>query len=544
MDFNPADLLKCLTEDFGYSEPLPLSSDLSVRDARKSSLLSSILKKYVTESSKELERKAIDGFLTSNAKCALWKPPCDDNYLVDVLSIARQIIHSSFYHLPGQQTDFHLENFLNFGRVGPGSSIGTKRTDFLGKLFEGALSTNSLSLYNHYRSIITGRWLAAEKLRTANFGTVISESSKLSTVPKNRETNRTICTEPSLNMFYQLGAGHIIETMLQRDHAIDFAVQPEINKDMARRGSIDGKFATIDLRSASDTISYALCQYLLPRQVLSCLDIIRSHSTVFDGQKIDLSMISSMGNGFTFPLQTLIFASLVRAVYIYMGITPNIYIHRNYSVFGDDIICLKEAYHVVCRVLNCCGFEVNDDKSFNLGAFRESCGGDFFRGDDIRGVYIKEVISEQDLYSVFNRLCRWSAKYSISLHCSLRYVKGLVDFRPVPLHAGDTEGHKIPASFLTSPKFDRNGSWIYRPTIPIRRTLSLDDVSYSNWHGRIIALIGGYIESASSTKMGRIGIRDQRTRYQVSRRVTPYWDYTQAAEPTPRDYFECLVDIL
>lgn len=537
MDFNPAKLRKCLISDLGISESRPLTSDMTLRDARKNSLLASVLKKYVAGSEAKLEMVAVDGFKASNAHCAAVVLPRADSYVGEILTIARSLIHAAFYHLPGQQTDFNLHECVLRGRTGPGASKGTKRTDFLGKMFEGDLSVTSQGLYNHYRTCITGRWAEAESFRRHKYATIVTETSSLTTVPKNCETNRTICTEPSLNMFYQLGAGDIINGMLKRDHNIDLSTQPDVNRAMAQTGSLAGNFATIDLRSASDTISYELCRALLPRGILAVLDIIRCHATEYKGETIALNMISSMGNGFTFSLQTLIFASLVRASYMLMGITPKVRVGRNYAVFGDDIICLTEAYHVVCQVLNGCGFIVNDQKSFASGAFRESCGGDFFKGDDIRGVYIKKVTIEQDLYTAFNRLCRWSARYSISLHHTLLYVKGLASFRPVPLHEGDDAGHKIPSSLLQTPKFSRSGCWVYSPTVPVRRTIEVSGgVADCVIQGRIISVLGGYIRG------NKIGVRSQSgTEYEVARAMTPNWDYCADAGLTSRDYFQCLI---
>lgn len=541
MDFNPDVLYKTLIDDLNIN-PAMTPTEMSVDQAAKYSLANSILKKYTGgKSSDLLANRAIDGFKSSNTHCSEYNIP-QSGVVYDILCQARELIHAAFYDQQGQQTEFHFANIANNGKTGPGSSIGTDRTDFLGKMFEGNMSVTDLSLYKAYVNTLTGRWLEAEKLRSSNFETLVVESSNLTTVPKNAETNRTICTEASLNMFFQLGAGAIIEGLLKRHHSIDLSQQPDINKRMARIGSLTGEFATIDLKSASDTISYKLCEFLLPRGVLGLLDLFRSKSTMHSRRKIELHMISSMGNGFTFPLQTMIFASLVCATYMSLGIKPVRRLRRNYSVFGDDIVVLSEAFDAVCLTLNGAGFIVNDQKSFSTGAFRESCGGDYFQGHDVRGVYLKEVTNEQDAYSAFNRILRWSCNHGIDLSNTLLYVKGLADFRPVPLHAGSTEGHHTHSYFLQEPKFDRNGSRVYHPTVPIARKIKLCKYMYAMsdkpFHGRFIAFMGGYIRSDG------IGVRDIRPRFKVVKRVTPCWDYCADAGLTSRDYFARLISVL
>jgi hypothetical protein len=345
-------------------------------------------------------------------------------------------------------------------------------------------------------------------------------------------------------MFFQLGAGECLERLLLKGHNIDLSKQPNRNKYLARGGSVNGEFATIDLRSASDTISTTLVQHLLPRELFSLLDLIRSREVEVDKQWVPLHMFSSMGNGFTFPLQTLIFAALVRAAYKVLGLSPRTaWLECNYSVFGDDIICHKSAYNFVCQVLEGCGFFVNDQKSYNTGSFRESCGGDYFKGFDIRAVYLRKIHGPQDLYSAFNRLTRWSAKYGISIHSALSYVKGLVKFRPVPFDEQDTAGCKIPVSMLSaSRKADRNGAIYYSSFVPVPRFIRIgDDVGHPdgrNPNGTVICAIGGYVREH------QIGIRSTHPKWKVVRRKTPNWDYVTNAGLTLRDYELALTGVL
>jgi len=139
----------------------------------------------------------------------------------------------------------------------------------------------------------------------------------LFTVPKNHDIDRCACKEPDLNMFMQKGLGDYIAKCLRRV-GIDLNDQSK-NRDLAREGSINGLLATIDLSSASDSVSSGLVELLLPDIWFSLLDSIRSPVTIIDGEEHTNAMFSSMGNGFTFELESLIFYSIARASAYFMG---------------------------------------------------------------------------------------------------------------------------------------------------------------------------------------------------------------------------------
>lgn len=525
MDFNPDLLLKLLESD------LSVHTGLDINNVRSLALLESVFKKWIPKETSCLETIALDGFYAANEKCSTFNFEGSSEEILDIVARTKQYLYNYFYSHSFQTSQFCLTRILSEGATGPGSSCLADRTNFYHKMFDGRLSTTSTLLYFHYKTNISPRWAQAELIRSARYQVDVVEASNLSTVPKNARTNRTICTEPSLNMFYQLGAGSYLSRLCQRYHNIDMSTQQEVNKGMAWAGSYYGNFATIDLKSASDTISKALVYALFPPTVCNVLREIRCTHTQYKGVKHELHMISSMGNGFTFPLQTLIFATLVRSTYDYLGIIPNVRTSRNYSVFGDDIICLSKAYDTLCRVLTACGFIVNSEKSYNEGPFRESCGADYFKGLDIRGVYLKEIRDEQDIYSTFNRLSRWSAKHNININSALQYVKGLAKFQPVPFDAGDGEGFKCPSSFLRNTKTDFNGCRSYKASFPRKRELKFSESDLGiNYHGALIGAVGGYVRGNSVNERCTV------VRYKVVKRKTPRWDYVPDAGVTIRDY--------
>jgi len=163
---------------------------------------------------------------------------------------------------------------------------------------------------------------------------------------------------------------------------------------MARIGSIDGSFATIDLASASDTVSYNTVAWLFPEPWFQYMCAFRSstYKGAFGYGKY--SKFSSMGNGMTFCIETLVFAAAAVAVGA-----------RNFSVYGDDIILETDLVPKLLKLLRFLGFKVNTAKSYYTGPFRESCGKHWHRGDLITPVYIRdEAVSLPDMNHLVNSL--------------------------------------------------------------------------------------------------------------------------------------------
>jgi len=206
----------------------------------------------------------------------------------------------------------------------------------------------------------------------------------LSFVPKSAKTDRSIMIEPLLNTFVQKGIGSYMKRRLLLAGCNLY--DQSINKSLALKGSKDGSLATIDLSSASDSIASLVVLSVLPVDWMNLLCNWRTGLIVYDKKrlKIELEKFSSMGNGFTFELESLIFYVLALCVVIESGSAPAVF-----SVYGDDIIVPTECYSPLKNLLEFFGFSLNMEKSFNTGKFRESCGGDYYEGTDIRPFYVK-----------------------------------------------------------------------------------------------------------------------------------------------------------
>lgn len=230
-------------------------------------------------------------------------------------------------------------------------------------------------------------------------------SLEVITVPKNSKIDRVIGIEPDLNIYVQKGIGSFIRKRLAYA-GLDLDSSFQMNLALAAVGSRDGSFATLDLSSASDTISTLLLSELLPREWMDLLLQARTPFADVQGTPILLRKFSSMGNGFTFELESLVFYCLALAVGQLEKAAPW-YI----TVFGDDIVVPTYISEKLSQVLTDVGFVINDSKSYSSGYFRESCGGHYFKGVDVKPIYIKEVISnDSSLYKLANAVRRLSGR--------------------------------------------------------------------------------------------------------------------------------------
>lgn len=227
------------------------------------------------------------------------------------------------------------------------------------------------------------------------------EGAVLFTVPKKTDIDRCACKEPTFNMYLQKGVGGHIRRRLRR-FGLNLNDQ-SVNRNLARLGAQDNSLCTIDLSSASDTITIEAVKAILPTEWFQYLDDIRSHSVRVDDRYYRTEMFSSMGNGFTFELESLLFYVLARTTMFFEGI-PGVV-----SVYGDDIIAPSKGYDMLTWVLESFGFQVNLDKSFHNGPFRESCGGHYHSFEDVTPFYLKrEATRLTDVIRVANQLRRWA----------------------------------------------------------------------------------------------------------------------------------------
>lgn len=392
----------------------------------------SLLKKYAPPgASRERAQAAYQSFLKYEAHCALYNK---ENWRgvvslslrhPDYLGLIEEV-RADIEHCIGAQPN--MEGVFDFARHGPGTSIGFegaagKITNYF-KWSELPYTVSSSAIPYAKKAILSDqRWLRAlidwyQHEKGVPPGTPIdmfvfwsdvlrvTEHSRYETVPKNDIIDRSIGIEPTMNVFLQLGVDGVIRRNLKFRWGINLNSQYR-NQDLARRSSLTGEDATVDLKGASDTVAIMAAKLLLPSAWFDLMmDLRTANMTVpkkFTGGKVDtvlkLEKISSMGNGFTFVLESLIFTAIARCAMRRSGVKGNL------SVYGDDIILPVGAVVELYNLLDLFGFMVNKEKSFIAGPFRESCGVDCLNGINIRPFFLKEpVVDVTDIWYIHNSL--------------------------------------------------------------------------------------------------------------------------------------------
>lgn len=377
------------------------------------------------------------------------------------------------------------------GRFGPGATFSDRgrRTTVPDKMMSDPVLTYSALMY-------LPQWLGTQwGLFQAQRGKMVTfcPGNRFATAPKTSLTHRSIASEPPINVFFQLALGRILKSRLRRFAHWDLNRAAELHRLVAQASSLSKEFATLDLSNASDTLAKVLVKLLLPQAWYEALYALRSAKTLKDGKWVYLEKFSSMGNGFTFELETLIFAALSVAVTRQCG--GNGWLGRDVYVFGDDIIVKDDVVRPLKAVLEFFGFTLNTEKSFWGGVpFRESCGGDFFDGKPVRPYHLKEELDEPHRYIALANGLRLSYERIAETGNapSLRAWFATLDF--LPHEVRKCRGPKALGDLVI---YDEQSKWTYhwkdgiryfKAWVPLRHEI----VSWKHFHPDVVLACATY----------------------------------------------------
>lgn len=342
------------------------------------------------------EAVAVDKFLASEKTCFEANIRFAKRYSVPFPGAdVSTVFHRARKKIARVLGDFSWDEAGRYMAFGPGATLGLtrKRRHAVYKFgFENPTVTGECATFAKLLIGSSPQWSKTVSVisEKPEGGLSIVRGSRITTVPKNAKTDRVIAIEPMMNMYVQKGIGGVIRRKL-RTVGIDLNSQAR-NQDMARKGSLDNSLATVDLKSASDSIARELVDWLLPEDWVTAMKVCRAKSSVLpSGEEIFLQKFSSMGNGFTFELQSLIFWGLLSACTDLVGESS-----RYNCVYGDDIVCPVSVVPVLFDCLSFAGFTPNEKKSFWDGPFRESCGKHFYLGNDVTPLYVKKHVGSTE----------------------------------------------------------------------------------------------------------------------------------------------------
>ncbi len=237
-------------------------------------------------------------------------------------------------------------------------------------------------------------------------GSAHEAPSKLIAVPKTATGPRLIASEPVAHQWIQQLIRYQLEAAVEQGvlrHCIDFRDQSK-SQELAKLGSIDGSYATVDLKSASDRLSCWTVERMF-RANIPFLERIHASRTrtmlnalgVGDFGTIVLKKCFTQGSACTFPVQTVAYAIMcISAVLLSEGIRDLSHdsienAARKVRVFGDDLIIPSGSLSRLVEILEFYQLKVNSSKTFHEGPFRESCGLDAFLGVDVTPGRIKAI---------------------------------------------------------------------------------------------------------------------------------------------------------
>jgi hypothetical protein len=267
-------------------------------------------------------------------------------------------------------------------------------------------------------------------------------------VPKTLKTPRIIAIEPACMMFIQQSLLGLFETGIAKfDYLAKTVNGPSQvpNQKLALLGSIDSSVSTLDLSEASDRVSNQHVRAIMRRfpSLRDAIDACRSRKADVPGFGVQrLAKFASMGSAVCFPVEALIFLSVV----LY-GISKSLNRHLtraeglkllrqgNVRVFGDDIIVPSAHTAHVTATLYSFGYRVNADKSFWSGKFRESCGKEYFMGNDVSIVRLNADLpySHADAQEIERTSATRNLYYRSGMWRTVRYLDSVLEgFIPYP----------------------------------------------------------------------------------------------------------------
>jgi hypothetical protein len=296
---------------------------------------------------------------------------------------------------------------------------------------------------------------------------------KIALVPKTLKTPRIIAIEPTCMQYMQKALMREFVDAIESDPLVGRHThfrEQALNRDAARRGSADGSLATLDLSEASDRVLNQLVIDMLSPwpDLLGAVQACRSTSAELpSGQVVPLVKFASMGSALTFPMEAVVFTTIV-----FMGLlatqgdsVPSAEfmrsIRNDVHVYGDDMIVPVGSVNEVVRLLELFGLVVNRSKSFETGLFRESCGGDYFMGESVKPIRLKRIppTSRQDVPEIVTWNAFMNASYEAGLNRTGRYVQGILEkvlhqhLPMIPIGSGAI-GVEVPAILCVADRLD------------------------------------------------------------------------------------------
>ncbi|DAD52203.1 RNA-directed RNA polymerase [ssRNA phage Gerhypos.2_39] len=368
----------------------------SIRAIRQLTLM---FGKMELECSKTRRVKAIRNYIKCEQEVRLFDSEISKSDLADFQDMSNMLFRSVFTK---------VDRDIYYGRIVPKHGPGSTADGLTGnrKYLQAVWTDRLEAVFPAYANLIPNWNFSSELDKVTYLEPGAEMPVKVILVPKTLKTPRVIAMEPTCMQYMQQG---ILRSFLEHFYRDDFLRKvigfddQTPNQELARSGSLDQRTATLDLSDASDRVSNQLVRTMLSDwpHFKEAVDATRSRRAVLpDKSIIRLAKFASMGSALCFPVEAMVFTTL-----IFLGIqkslnTPlNRRSLREFSdsvrVYGDDLIVPVDHVPSVVQTLEHFGARVGLDKSFWTGKFRESCGREYFNGHDVSITRVRQVFPTQ-----------------------------------------------------------------------------------------------------------------------------------------------------
>jgi hypothetical protein len=345
--------------------------------------------------------------------------------MLEFIQCEKEVKRADLLLDPQNMVDFRRMSNLLFGELFAKMDRDVHFARLVGKLGPGAVADRISSNAKWDQRTWTTRLqrvLPAEEFLDTNCGaTYIGEPDRpvdflepgseipvrVITVPKTLKSPRIIAIEPAVMQYVQQSLLRSFRDALLEDSFLSRVIgidDQNPNRAMACAGSHSGDLATLDLSEASDRVSNQHVRAMLDDfpELLWAVDGCRSRKADVPGHGVQrLAKFASMGSALCFPFEAMVFLTV-----IFVGIERelNTSLSRKQliklflgrvRVFGDDIVVPSDNVLSVVNALSAFGHKVNISKSFWTGRFRESCGREYYNGQDVSIVKVRSVLPTQ-----------------------------------------------------------------------------------------------------------------------------------------------------
>jgi len=340
------------------------------------------------------DRIAVVEYVKADERCGEWDDSCPEELLSELASVGGLALGWAL-----GRADFACLNDDLRPRHGPGATADR-------------LSGNAKFDLDYWPEKLHARfpwweWAIATPLY-GDCGPNRSTSlrpAKLSLVPKTMKTPRVIVMEPTALMYMQQGIMTAMQESIEAvTKQIGFTDQPT-NRLMARNASITRRQATLDLSEASDRVSLRQAESVfsaLPN-LWEALLATRSDQVELPDRSVRVvRKFASMGSAVCFPVEACVFwVAILTAIQRHYRKVDASYkltwrklrsLENQVRVYGDDLIVPVDYLPEVEELFLQLGWKINVAKSFSRSNFRESCGGDYWRGEDVTPVRVRDPL--------------------------------------------------------------------------------------------------------------------------------------------------------